>query len=256
MNKLKMLSHLLIFPALLFIVGFAFTGCGKEALKTVGNPEDARTVILKNESGMTLTELRLKIGEGDKAEEKTLQMTEGFAPDERRQIHLPETGNAKCALVVKTEENTERILHDFPPADMKEGAIRFENYENQSIAFLAYISEESKKDMTTRDAECKIADEVKKAAEEAAEKMKKEEAERQKKEEAERKEKEEAARKAKEEAERKADEAVSEDPGQPEAPVAPITPKAPVAPATPVAPAAPAAPTVNDNGCVNDAILN
>ncbi len=149
----------------------------EEQIKTFGQVYET---VLKNATGKDITGIALKDSGMTGISENKLLDGDVFAKGERRTLIYDATKavteattptEATCNLQITFQGGKKKKLSDVPFDDMRECEIRFED----GVAFLSYVSVETKEEITTKDAELKLKEKrEKRAAKRAARKARKE----------------------------------------------------------------------------------
>lgn len=142
-------------------------------LKVIGEEsETAYKVVLENGTEQNVTVFSVKSSSEEEFPESMLPEKELFAADEKRALYVEKEADEKQAKGEKLldpqydirfmlEDGREFMLHAFPFGDIEEGVIKIEG----EIAYLEYTSVESKKPISTKEAELAVLESEKAEAE-------------------------------------------------------------------------------------------
>lgn len=175
-------------------------GCeGKEEaeeIKTLGKIYEA---TLENATGKDITGLETKDSASQEFSENKLLGGDVFAKEEKRHLVCDATkavtdaeADAQCDIRLTFDDGQQMVLTNVPFKDMEQCQICLED----GVAFLTYMSLETKEKVSTKDAELKLKEEAEKRAAEEAKRKAEEEAKKKAEEEARKKAEAEAAARA------------------------------------------------------------
>lgn len=157
----------------------------EEVLKSIGDPAEGDTVFavhLINATGQSITGVSIKEDSQENFSDNLLGENDAFLEKEERILYYntadssEEAGDAADAtytVLLTFEEGTTAELHQFPFGDMESGQIKSED----AVAFLVYTSLESGTEISTKEDELNLIEEIaaqkeaeeqQRAAEEAA----------------------------------------------------------------------------------------
>lgn len=155
-------------------------GCGDkeeaEEIKTLGKIYEA---TLENATGKDITGLETKDSASQEFSENKLLGGDVFAKEEKRHLVCDATkavtdaeADAQCDIRLTFDDGQQMVLTNVPFKDMEQCQICLED----GVAFLTYMSLETKEKVSTKDTELKLKEEAEKRAAEEAKRKAEEEA--------------------------------------------------------------------------------
>lgn len=167
-----------------------------EEIKTLGKIYEA---TLENATGKDITGLETKDSASQNFSENKLLGGDIFAKEEKRHLVCDATkavtdaeADAQCDIRLTFDDGQQMVLTNVPFKDMEQCQICLE----EGVAFLTYMSLETKEEISTKDAELQMKAEAEKRAAEEAKRKAEEEARKKAEEEARKKAEAEAAARA------------------------------------------------------------
>lgn len=185
---MKQRKGILIAAAMAVLCLGLMAGCSDqqeaEEIKPLGKIYEA---TLENATGRDITGLQTRDSASEGFSENKLLGGDIFAKEEKRHLICDVTkavtdaeADAQCDICLTFEGGQQMVLTDVPFSDMDECRLCLED----DVAFLTYVSLETKEEVSTKDTELKLKAEAEKRAAEEAKKKAEEEAKKKAEEEA------------------------------------------------------------------------
>ncbi|WP_295216966.1 hypothetical protein [Ruminococcus sp.] len=140
----------------------------EEVLKSIGDPAEGDTVFavhLINATGQSITGVSIKKDSQENFSDNLLGENDVFLEKEERVLYYntadssegtDDAADATYTVLLTFEEGTTAELHQFPFDDMESGQIKSED----SVAFLVYTSLESGIEISTKEEELDLIEEI------------------------------------------------------------------------------------------------